>query len=148
MRVYDLQRQVLVKKLQTGCKWVSALSVHPTGDHLLVGSYDKRVCWFDLDLGATPFKTLRYHEQAVRSVDLHRAQPLMCTASDDGSLQVFHAKVYSDLVRNPLLLPVKVLRGHTASGGFGVLDCKWHPKLPWLLSAGADGNIFLWQDLH
>jgi ribosome biogenesis protein ERB1 len=57
--VYDLVRQELVKKLLPGVKWLSSLSLHPSGDHLLTGSYDKRLCWFDLDLSAKPYKTLR-----------------------------------------------------------------------------------------
>lgn len=30
-----------------------------TGDNLIVGSYDRRLCWFDLDLSTKPYKTLR-----------------------------------------------------------------------------------------
>lgn len=36
----------------------------------------------------------------------------MASASDDGSIHVFHATVYSDLLRNPLVVPLKILRGH------------------------------------
>lgn len=59
VRVYDLVRQELVKRLLSGVKWISCLAVHPSGDHLLVGSYDKKLCWFDLDLSSKPYKTLR-----------------------------------------------------------------------------------------
>ena len=58
---------------------------------------------------------------------------------------------YSDLMRNPLIVPVKVLRGHEGgtgkSGGLGALAMVWHPSQPWLFSAGADGRIHLFQDL-
>ena len=58
---------------------------------------------------------------------------------------------YSDLMRNPLIVPVKVLRGHGGgtgkSGGLGALAMVWHPSQPWLFSAGADGRIHLFQDL-
>ena len=30
------------------------------GDHVIVGSYDCKLSWFDLDLSTKPFKTLRY----------------------------------------------------------------------------------------
>lgn len=60
VRLYDLAAQKLIKTLQTGVKWISALDVHPTGDHLIIGSYDKKLCWFDLDLSTKPFRTLRY----------------------------------------------------------------------------------------
>jgi len=55
--------------------------------------------------------------------------------------------VYSDLARNPLLVPLKVLRGHGVVGGVGVFSVAFHPKQPWLASAGADGVINLYQDL-
>jgi ribosome biogenesis protein ERB1 len=60
VRIYDLAAQKLVKSLQSGVKWISALDVHPGGDHLIIGSYDKKLCWFDLDLSNKPFRTLRY----------------------------------------------------------------------------------------
>jgi hypothetical protein len=33
-----------------------------------VCSYDCRVVWFDSEISATPFKTLKYHDKAVRQV--------------------------------------------------------------------------------
>lgn len=151
VRVYHLTEQRMMKKLLTGCKHVSSLDVHPSGDHLVVGSYDRRVVWFDLDRGAMPYKTLKYHTKALRGVGFHRAWPLLATCSDDGTVHVFHAMVYSDLMKDPFLVPVKVLSGeHTSdksTGGLGVLAIAFHPILPWLFSAGADHDIVLYQDL-
>jgi ribosome biogenesis protein ERB1 len=103
--------------------------------------------WFDLDLSATPYKTLKYHERAVRSVNFHHRYPLMASASDDGAVHVFHGMVYSDLMRNPLIVPVKILRGHNVRNKLGVLNESFHPSQPWLFTAGADGRIFLYQDI-
>lgn len=36
------------------------MALHPKGDNLIIGSYDSRLNWFDLDLSAKPYKTLRY----------------------------------------------------------------------------------------
>jgi ribosome biogenesis protein ERB1 len=72
VKVYNLIEQKLVKRLLTGCKWISSLEVHQSGDHVLIGSYDRRVVWFDLDLSSTPYKTLKFHEKAVRDVKYHR----------------------------------------------------------------------------
>lgn len=44
----------------TGIRWISSLDVHPLGEHLIVGGYDKKLCWFDLELGDKPYKVLRY----------------------------------------------------------------------------------------
>jgi ribosome biogenesis protein ERB1 len=59
VRLYDLAGQKLIKTLQTGVKWISSLDIHPAGDNVLVGSYDKKLSWFDLDLSNKPYKTLR-----------------------------------------------------------------------------------------
>ncbi|CAN3372819.1 hypothetical protein DIURU_000981 [Diutina rugosa] len=145
IRVYDLAQQVMSKKLMPGARLLSGIDIHPRGDHLVASSYDKRVLWHDLDLGATPYKTLRYHDKAVRGAKFHRGKlPLFATAADDGSLHVFHATVYDDLVTNPLLVPLKKLTGHKVVNSIGVMDLCWHPKEAWLFSAGADGTARLW----
>ncbi|KAL8008295.1 putative BOP1 domain, WD40-repeat-containing domain, WD40-repeat-containing domain superfamily [Plasmopara halstedii] len=148
VRVYNLVKQSIVKKLSSGVKWISSMAVHPNGDHLLVGSYDRRLCWFDLDLSSRPFKTLKYHEKAVRDVSFHPKYPLMASASDDGTVHIFHAMVYSDLMKNPLIVPLKILRGHEVTGGLGVMALAFHPILPWVVTGGADGSIRLFQDIH
>ncbi|KIS66931.1 uncharacterized protein UMAG_05714 [Mycosarcoma maydis] len=144
IRIYDLMAQSLIKTLQSGFKWISTLDVHPSGDHLMVGSYDKKLAWFDLDLSARPYKVLKYHARAIRSVHFSTSWNLVADASDDGTLQLFYAKVGADYGENLTLVPLKVLRGHEVKNGLGVLDVKWHPNQPWLFSAGADGNALLW----
>jgi ribosome biogenesis protein ERB1 len=59
VRLYDLVAQQLLKTLQPGLKWISSMDIHPLGDNLIIGSYDKKLCWFDLDLSTKPYKTLR-----------------------------------------------------------------------------------------
>lgn len=59
VKVYDLVKQVLIKKLMTNVKHVSSLDVHPGGDNIIIGSYDSRLSWFDLDLSTKPYKTLK-----------------------------------------------------------------------------------------
>ncbi len=147
IRIYHLVKQAMVKRLISGCRWISSLDIHKSGDHLIVGSLDRRMVWFDLDLSHTPYKTLKYHERAVRDVEFHHRYPLMASASDDGAVHVFHSMVYSDLMRNPLIVPVKILRGHEIVNKHGVLTLSFHPTQPWIFTAGADGRIFLYQDI-
>lgn len=145
IRIYDLAQQTLIKKLMPGARWLANIDIHPRGDNLLASSFDKRVLWHDLDLSATPYKTLRYHDKAVRSIKFHKGSlPLFASASDDGSIHVFHGTVYDDLMTNPLLVPLKKLAGHKIVNSLGVLDLVWHPKEAWLFSAGADGTARLW----
>ena len=142
-----LLTQELLKKLNPSVKWISSLSVHPGGDNLILGSYDKKLCWFDMDLSTAPYKTLRAHQLAVRAVAYHPTLPLFASASDDTSVHVYHGRVFNDLLSNPLIVPVKILRGHKAADHIGVMAVAFHPKRPWLFSAGADGEIVLWTAL-
>lgn len=143
IRVYNLLTQSLVKKLQCPAKWISSLDIHPSGDHVIVGSYDRRVCWYDLDLSSTPYKTLKYHKKAVRNVAFHKNYPLFASCSDDGNLHIFHGMVYNDLLTNPLLVPVKILKVQEPRGGLGLLDAHFHPTHPWILASGSDHVIRL-----
>jgi ribosome biogenesis protein ERB1 len=153
IRAYDLSKQALIKIIQPGARWISSFDVHPTSastagsDNLIVGSYDRRLLWMDLELSPRPYKTLRFHEKAIRSVRFHPAThryPLFADGSDDGSIQIFHGSVTSDMMSNAQIVPLKVLRGHQVSSGLGVMDLDWHPNHPWLVSAGGDGTCRLW----
>ncbi|NXW39110.1 BOP1 protein, partial [Phaetusa simplex] len=59
VRVYNLLKQELTKKLMTNCKWVSSMAIHPGGDNIICGSYDSKLAWFDLDLSTRPYQLLR-----------------------------------------------------------------------------------------
>ena len=153
IRAYDLSRQLLVKILQPGARWISSFDIHPNsstasgGDNIIVGSYDRRLLWHDLDLSQRPYKTLRYHRKAIRAVKFHPGgrYPLFADASDDGSLQIFHGSVTGDMLSNASIVPLKVLKGHKITGELGVLDIDWHPREAWCVSAGADGTCRLWM---
>lgn len=146
VRVYNLAKQALSRRLGApSASALTALAIHPTGDHVLTGGVDRRVAWFDLDLGSTAYRSLRYHGAGVRSVAFHPGgYPLFASAGDDGHAHVFHGQVYSDLLTNPLIVPVKVLKGHGVVDSGGVLDVAFHPTQPWLFTAGADGTAALW----
>ncbi|KAF6762762.1 ribosome biogenesis protein ERB1 [Ephemerocybe angulata] len=124
VRLYNLAEQKLIKTLMPG--------------------YDRKLCWFDLELSEKPYKVLKYHSRAIRSLHFHPKYPLFASASDDGSIQIFHSRVYNDLMTDPLIVPLKILRGHQITDGLGVLQVKWNPKQPWLASAGADGTVAVW----
>jgi ribosome biogenesis protein ERB1 len=143
IRVYNLAKQALSKELQGGVDAITSLAVHPGGDNLVIGSSDNKVCWFDLDLSTRSYKTLHSHERSVQGVDFHHRYPLFASSSDDGTVHVHHGMVYSDLMHNPLIVPLKVLRGHNTSGFLGVLNITFHPRQPWIFSSGADGTVRL-----
>ncbi|KAF8164972.1 ribosome biogenesis protein ERB1 [Crassisporium funariophilum] len=144
VRMYSLSEQKLIKTLTPGIRWISSMDIHPLGDHLIVGGYDRKLCWFDLELSDKPYKVLRYHSRAIRSLHFHPSYPLFASSSDDGSIQIFHSRVYNDLMTDPLIVPLKILRGHEVRDGLGVLQVKWCSKQPWLVSGGADGRVAVW----
>jgi len=144
IRIYNLAQQKLQKKLLTGSRWISSIHVHSGGDNIIMGSFDRRVCWFDLDLGTKPYKVLRYHKQAVRATKFHSRYPLFASCSDDGYIHVFHGMVYNDFLQNAFIVPLKVLRGHDVINDMGVLDIVFHPFQPWIFSSGVDGTIRLY----
>ena len=145
IRSYDLSKQELLKIIQPGARWISSFDIHPGGDNLIIGSYDKRLLWHDLDLSVRPYKTLRYHQKAIRAVKFHPGSyPLFADASDDGSVQIFHGKVVDDAMENASIVPLKVLKGHAVRKELGIMDVDWHPREPWCVSAGADGTCRLW----
>lgn len=94
IRIYNLVKQVLVKKLLTNSKYISSMDIHPGGDNLIVGTYDRKVLWFDLELSTKPYQTMKYHNNAVRTVAFHRRYPLFASGSDDTSMVVSHGMVY------------------------------------------------------
>ncbi|KAG4304457.1 hypothetical protein PORY_002167 [Pneumocystis oryctolagi] len=145
VKVYNLVKQELIKIIQPGLKWISSIDIHPQGDNIIIGSYDKKLAWVDMDLSSRPYKTLCYHTKALRSVAFHKGSyPLFCSASDDGTIHIFHGMVYNDLMQNALLVPLKILKGHEIKHSLGVFNVQWHPKQPWLFSSGADATIRLW----
>jgi ribosome biogenesis protein ERB1 len=148
VRVYNLVKQELVKKLISGAKWISSIDIHPTGDHVLVGTYDRRMIWFDAELSNTAYKTLKYHKQAVRSVAFHKNYPLFASAGDDGKVHIFHGRVFNDFVQNPLIVPVKIIKAHAVTEhNLGTLSTVFHPTQPWVFTAGADKEVHLWQNI-
>ncbi|EEY18459.1 eukaryotic ribosome biogenesis protein [Verticillium alfalfae VaMs.102] len=54
------------------------------------------------------------------------------------------ARSSADLMENPTIVPVKMLKGHKVVAKLGVMDVDWHPTEPWCVSAGADGTCMLW----
>ena len=63
IRIYDLLQQKLLKKLLCPAQWIASMDIHINGNHIICGSYDRRLCWFDLDLSDKPYKTLKYHKK-------------------------------------------------------------------------------------
>lgn len=144
VRVFNLQKQKLIKKLEPGLREISSIAVHPKGDNVIVGSREGKVCWFDMDLSSKPYQNLPYHPKDVTNVAFHRSYPLFASSSEDCTACVYHGMVHADLNTNPEIVGVQILRGHSSTNGRGLMDLKFHPRQPWLFTAGADSVIRLY----
>ncbi|KAH9606236.1 hypothetical protein KSS87_005694 [Heliosperma pusillum] len=144
VRVYDLVKEKFIKNLDSKMREISCLAIHPDGDNVLVGSREGKWCWFDMDLSTEPYKKYKSHSKDITNVAFHRSYPLFASCSEDGQAYVYHGMVYSDLNQDPLIVPLIKFLGHSSAKGKGVLDCKFHPRQPWLFTAGADSVIKLY----
>ena len=54
-----------------------------------------------------------------------------------------HNKLWQDLMTNPLIVPLKILREHKIVDFKGVLDAAFHPTQPWIFTAGGDATVCL-----
>ncbi|KAG5221044.1 Ribosome biogenesis protein [Salix suchowensis] len=79
VRLYNLSEQKLLKTLMPGIRWISSMDVHPSGDHLIVGGYDRKLCWFDLELSDKPYKVMRWCNR----------QPWLISSGADGAVNVW-----------------------------------------------------------
>lgn len=127
IKVYNLLKQELTKMLVGGYKLLSSFDVHPGGDNVCCSSFDRRLSWFDMDLSTKPYKTMRYNNNGLKAVSIHKRLPLFAAGGEDGMVHVFHGMVYNDLMDNPLIVPLKRIHAHTCDGTDGVLDCIFHP---------------------
>uniref|UniRef100_A0A7E4VYA7 Ribosome biogenesis protein BOP1 homolog n=1 Tax=Panagrellus redivivus TaxID=6233 RepID=A0A7E4VYA7_PANRE len=149
IRVYDLLKCVLVKKLTLGTRWVSCMSVETHGDNLFVGGLDRAFSWLDLDLSTKPWKTLKHHNSAIRGVAQHQRYPLLATVSDDATAMIYHIRIPQDIVAENEIIPVKRLSAYCGSKkgnhDLTILSTIWHATQPWLITGAADGLISLFS---
>eukprot|EP00762_Andalucia_godoyi_P006831 ANDGO_00885.mRNA.1 hypothetical protein len=147
VRIVDLVTASVTKKVSPlHVMGISSMAIHSqTGDHLIIGTTDRRVIWIDLDAPSAPVRVLRHHTKAVGTVAFSQKYPLFATGADDAAMGVFHGSVHDDLVTPPTIVPLKLIaKAHERHEHRGVLDVQFHPHQPWLFSAGADGRVRLW----
>ncbi|KAL5370163.1 Erb1p-like protein [Cryptosporidium parvum] len=135
--------KALVKKL-IGIEDPTTISLDSSGKHIFVGQSNGRIAWFDLDLGNTPYKLLRYSESAIKKVQFHQGKSMVFSASKNGTINVFHCRMPTDLMSDPVFVPLKVIKGELSF----ISSAIWHPRQPWIFTAGInkDGkpSLILW----
>ena len=130
--VYNLKQQLLVTKFK-GLEIPVHITVHSSGDHILVACEDCKLLWFDYDLSAAPYKTFPFHKKQLTYVDTHKRYPLIATTGLDCTMHIFHAQIYSDYMQQPLVVPLRALKTNKPP-----IQCLFHPRQPWI--ASIEGN--------
>uniref|UniRef100_A0A0A9Z012 Uncharacterized protein n=1 Tax=Lygus hesperus TaxID=30085 RepID=A0A0A9Z012_LYGHE len=144
MYVYSILPCTLLKKFHVPVDRITALALHTTGDHILVGGSNNVVCWFEPSISPKPTILLRNHTGVVTRIAFHAKYPLLATSSHDGAVHIFHYTHPDNLLVRPKLIPLKILRPHTQQSGFSVYDCQFHPIHPWIFTAGTQQTARLY----
>ncbi|KEG13684.1 ribosome biogenesis protein ERB1 [Trypanosoma grayi] len=144
VRMYNLMAHKLQRRYKAPGGVTTCLSVHTEGDNFLVGDTTSHTQWYDCDFSDKPYKRMRSHKGVVNAVGFHvntNAYPLFASGASDGQVHIFHGMVYDDYNKNPLLVPVKILKHRRA-----VYSLAWHPTLPWVFTSTEDGIVSAWTE--
>ncbi|KAI0327158.1 WD40 repeat-like protein [Cubamyces sp. BRFM 1775] len=108
---------------------------HPTMPLLITGHEDKHIRIFDINTGQCTHSMLA-HLDAVTSLSLDAAGFLLVSGSHDCSVR------YWEILGSKACKQENT--SHREKAREGVLDVEFHPSLPVMASAGADGVIKLY----
>jgi ribosome biogenesis protein ERB1 len=117
---------------------ILSVQAHPKSADNLLSAVGSTLCWFDCDLSTAPYKLLSTHSANITSTCMHRQHPLFASVSDDGTVQAFHARVYEELDKTALIVPVKVMR---ELEGRQVKAAVFHPQQAWLYTGDSTGAV-------
>jgi WD40 repeat protein len=145
VRVYNLldQQFTVTIPAPSTTTVLTALALHPNGDHVVLGTSKGKVLWYEMDSPNTPAYKLRPHTSSVRDIIFHAKYPLFATCSADGKTNIFHNTIYDDLLRPPMIVPVKSL----STRGTRPTALEFHKKEAWIYIGSSDGRIRLFQNL-
>lgn len=162
IRCFNLASCKLQEKYNTTIKWINTFDLHSSGLNMIVGGLNGRVCWYDMDLSHTPFKTYRFHKElAVRKVVFHpnwKKYRLWASCGDDGRIFIFYCFMFRDRLADPIIIPLKILYINKKKYGgvdikknkhkrHRVLSIKWHPTQPWIFATCSDAVVRMYTAL-
>jgi len=134
----------MVRKFVSNLNTIVHMSIHQNGEDLIAGSKDGKVAWFQLELSEKPYKIMDYHNDKIRVVGYHNHYPLFLSASKSGKILIYHCVIYEDLAKDPLIVPLKIISAMNTTTPI-ISFATFHPKHPWIFSAGEDNLIRLWS---
>jgi hypothetical protein len=119
-------------------------------------SQDSWSLGWDLNREPTEYKAGVLTIGLQRSVNMHVIRTVshfwseydLLSFSKHRHVEKMYLFVFSDLLQNPLIVPLKRLSNHESCNDFGIFDVIFHPTQPWVFSSGADKTIRLYTWHH
>ncbi len=116
---------------------VNALAFSPDGKKLLSGSRDAHMNVFDVEDDFALLQSIAAHNYAIYSIVFNRDNSLLATGSRDKTIKIWNPDTFEFLQR----IDLEKNEGHKNS----VNKIIWHPETGYLISAGDDRTIMVWE---
>ncbi|KAH6918770.1 striatin-3 [Coprinopsis sp. MPI-PUGE-AT-0042] len=141
VKIFDIETGKELAKLNSDISYdgtpatqINCLTSHPTMPLLVTGHEDKYIRIFDIVTGECIHSMLA-HLDGVTSLSIDAAGFSLVSGSHDCSVRFW------DLLGSRQC--IQEISGHREKAKEGVLDVEFHPSLPFMASAGADGVVKL-----
>ncbi|KAF8894433.1 WD40-repeat-containing domain protein [Infundibulicybe gibba] len=142
IKIFDIENGKELSRLQSDMSYdgtpatqINRIVSHPTMSLLVTAHEDKFIRIFDVTTGQCTHSMLA-HLDGVTSLSIDAAGFSLVSGSHDCSVRFW------DLLGTRACM--QEIPGHREKAREGVLDVEFHPSLPFVASAGADGVIKLY----
>lgn len=144
--IYDLKQQELIRKFVSNLNPIISICLHPLGTDFVAGSLGGKVAWFQADLSEKPYLQMdQYHEGKIKSLVFHNKYNLLSSASKEGKVLLYYSKVYDDILKDPLIVPLTTLKSVYNYKAGDINSTGFHPNYPWILTCGSNKLISVWS---
>lgn len=139
IKVFDIETGKELAKLATDETYdgtpetqINAIASHPTMPLLVTAHEDKYIRIFDITTGECQHSMLA-HLDTVTTLSIDTTGFSLVSGSHDGSIRFW------DILGSKTC--VQEINAHREKSNEGTLDVQFHPSMPFIASAGADGVV-------
>lgn len=139
IRLFDMQNQKEIFSIEAHQDSANCVLYHPNGEFLLSGGKDAHLCvWKRNDTGELILHSkIPAHNYALYSLAFHPDGNYFASGSRDKTVKIWNAHTFEFLLR----INKESYEGHLNS----VNKILWSSHKNWLISAGDDRAILLWD---